>query len=445
MNQQFPVITVSEYNTLLNNLVSGCEVIVEGEIAALKIWENKYVYITLQDSTSTAQVFGSVRGLNNVNILETGMNIRVYGRPNVHERTGKLSLYAHDIALCGEGALKIAFKKLYDSLTREGLFAEERKRALPRFPERIGLITARDSQAFKDVIKILKQRFGAFTIYFTPVQVQGIGAPVEIVNAFSWFNHHTELNLDLLLLCRGGGSLEDLQTFNSEEVARAVFGSIFPVVSGVGHEGDITLADLASDLRASTPSNAAELISRDRRNVTQSLSASYKIMKHALDAKVTVYKEALHKKKDLMTLSLENSLHIQKKNFSMMQRLFFSYDSGKIVVDYHNMFQNNARRLLAALSSQMSRRHTTLLMTKRLFYSFNIQNVLDRGFSLVQDSNGKIVRNVSMLRINQRVKTQLAQGSFTSLIDNTTSNGSIINNLSSYSNDTNIRAETKKL
>lgn len=259
MNQ---VLTVSQFLEALNETMAFAfpEVVVQGEVSSFKVNQGKWVFFDVKDSESTLGCFMTLYQLKTP--LEDGMQVRVIGTPKL-TKWGKFSFTVKRVELAGEGALKRAFLLLQKKLGEEGLFAPERKRSLPQYPKTIGLVASAQSAAYADFIKILGQRWGGLTIQLADVQVQGAAAPAQVVNAIRHFNEAAE-PVDVVVVIRGGGSLEDLQAFNTEEVARAVAGSRIPTIVGVGHEVDVSLADMAADVRAATPTDAARIVVPDR-------------------------------------------------------------------------------------------------------------------------------------------------------------------------------------
>ncbi|HTM68337.1 MAG TPA: exodeoxyribonuclease VII large subunit [Candidatus Binatia bacterium] len=279
------VFSVSQFveflNTALATAVFPEGVVIEGEVVEYRVSQQKWIWFKLKDESAVAECFATVWQLRQP--LEDGMMVRAYGVPKVHPKSGKFSVTIERVELVGEGALRRAFELMRRKLEAEGLFDLGRKRAIPRFPERIGLIASKESAAYGDFMRILKNRWGGMEIKLIDVAVQGRDAVAEITAAFRWFNDNSRA-VDVLVLTRGGGSMEDLQAFNSEEVARAVFSSAVPVVVGVGHERDETLADYAADVRASTPTNAAERLVPDRREVLSRLEGAVRGMDSSMRA-----------------------------------------------------------------------------------------------------------------------------------------------------------------
>jgi len=264
-----PVLAVSDFVALVNQAFEMAfpQVVVVGELSNFKVSKNRWVYFDLKDDESSVRCFGTVYMLPGP--LEDGMLVEVRGAPRMHKQFG-FSFNMQSIRPVGEGALRKAAELLQAKLAAEGLFDPERKRALPYPPQRIGLITSGESAAYADFIKVLQARWGGMEIQLADVQVQGERAPRQLVAAMQWFNEQADPP-DVLAMVRGGGSADDLAAFSVESVVRAVAASRVPTLVAIGHEIDISLAELAADQRASTPSNAAELLVPDRREVLERL------------------------------------------------------------------------------------------------------------------------------------------------------------------------------
>jgi len=260
---------VSDFVALLNQTLEFAypSVTILGELANLRVSKNRWIYFDLKDELATVKFFGTVYQLPGP--LEEGMLLKVRGQPRLHNLYG-FSVNVLSIQPAGEGTIKRAAELLRAKLTAEGLFDSERKRPLPFPPRRVGLITSKQSAAYADFIKIINARWHGLTVELLNVQVQGASAPGQIVAALAQFNAEAEPP-DVVVLIRGGGSPEDLAAFSSEQVTRAVAASRVPTLVAIGHEVDVSLAELAADQRASTPSNAAELLVPDRRAVKADL------------------------------------------------------------------------------------------------------------------------------------------------------------------------------
>lgn len=285
------VLEVSDFVALANQTLEYAFplVTIHGELANFRVSKNKWVYFDLKDDNATVRFFGTVFQLGGP--LEDGMVLRVRGTPRLHPLYG-FSITVSSIRPEGEGTIKRAAELLQAQLTKEGLFDPARKRYLPYPPTRIGLITSTESAAYADFTKILNARWQGIEIECVDVQVQGEAAPGQITRALEYLNQLSELP-DVIVLTRGGGSAEDLYAFSTEEVTRAVAASRVPTLVAIGHEIDLSLAELAADRRASTPSNAAELLVPDKRDIAQQLRANRQQLEVAVEATIRAERQTL--------------------------------------------------------------------------------------------------------------------------------------------------------
>ena len=359
------VLQVNEFLTLINETlrlnIPADQFVVEGEVSDYRVSQQKWISFDLKDEEADAvlKCFATVWQLKTP--LEDGMRVRVAGYPKIYERFGTFKMNVTSAAPVGEGALRRAYELLKKKLHEEGLFDPERKRSLPRFPNKIGLITSRDAAAFGDFVRILNNRWSGVAVEHAHVHVQGREAVGEILEAFAYFDALPVAERpDVIVLTRGGGGLEDLHAFNDEEVARAVFRSKVPVVCAVGHERDESLCDYVADVRASTPSNAAERIVPDRREVGYEIemmsSRVIDLMQNELDTRSSV---------------IEN----------LMQRT-----------------ESWLGRLREGLEYQV-----------RILKSLDPQQVLARGYSIVTKA-GKIVKDATKLDAGDQINVQLSKG-----------------------------------
>ena len=386
------VLSVSEFNELINVYLSTMgEVNVKGEISQFRISQNKWIFLTIKDNAATVEVFGTIYNISNHRELEEGMVVQIIGTPRLYQKSGRFSIFANQISPSGTGALALAFEKLKQRLEKEGLFDPNRKRQLPEFPERIGLITAKDSRAYSDFAKILLERMGGLKIYFYPVSVQGADSTQSIIRAFTYFNQNN-LNLDLLVLTRGGGNLEDLVSFNDEAVVRAVFTSKIATVCAVGHEEDISLSDLAADLRASTPSNAAELIVRQRSELLTHIQSQARLIELGLNDIISESKRRVFQS----ISQLKN--HVDQYLFRMQ----------KHIVNFTNQYANFKHKLV--LKSQQLE---TLI---RILQNLDYRNLLAKGYSIAYTKDKKILRSKSQLKSNENMYTIVADGKIHSTV-----------------------------
>jgi len=280
-NNELPVLGVSDFVAVLNQTLEYAypSVIIQGELANFRVSKNRWVYFDLKDEFSSVKFFGTIYQLPGP--LENGLLLQVRGQPRLHQQYG-FSVNVQFMQPVGEGSLRRAAALLEAKLTAEGLFDPARKRLLPYPPRRIGLITSSESAAYADFIKIMKERWAGIEIELADVQVQGELAHQQIVGALEYFNSHAEA-VDVIVITRGGGSAEDLAAFSTESVTRAVAASRIPTLVAIGHEVDLSLAELAADQRASTPSNAAQLLVPDKLHVLPQLQQARKQLGDHLD------------------------------------------------------------------------------------------------------------------------------------------------------------------
>jgi exodeoxyribonuclease VII large subunit len=294
----------------------------EGELSNFKVAKNRWVYFDLKDEEASVRFFGTVYSLPGP--LEDGMTVRVIGSPKLHPRFG-FSVNFQSILPVGEGELKKAADLVLKKLQAEGLFASERKRALPYMPQKIGLITASDSAAAADFNKILNERWGGVEILLVDVYVQGEQSPMQIVQAIEQLNQSSEVP-EVLVITRGGGSAEDLSAFNDERVVRAIASSRIPTLVAIGHEVDTSLAELAADQRASTPTNAAQILVPDKKheqivlqNVISSLEQSLKSIHKTLVQNLKTDQEYINR-------YIKNIFKAEKERLETNQKLIKLFD-----------------------------------------------------------------------------------------------------------------------
>jgi exodeoxyribonuclease VII large subunit len=378
------------------------EVWIEGEVSNFTRHSSGHMYFTLKDEASqlACVVFRSVNQKIKF-ALSDGMQLICFGRISVYDRRGAYQLYVEQVEPKGVGALQLAFEQLKEKLAKEGLFDEERKRPIPYLPTRIGVVTSPTGAAIRDILEVTRRRFSNIEIVINPVKVQGKGAAGEIAHAIKEFNKlATSLfaprGIDVLIIGRGGGSLEDLWAFNEEVVARAICASRIPVISAVGHEIDYTIADLVADLRAPTPSAAAELVTP---------------RKEELEERIVVMAEQLRS-------LLLNKIGLWREKLTALQESY-------VLREPLNLFRQAKQRLDEFERSL--RRHTCVLLdAKKQALGFFIGKlealsplaVLERGYSITMNlPKGSIVKDAQALRKGDTIKSRLARGALISTIE----------------------------
>ncbi|HIR86376.1 MAG TPA: exodeoxyribonuclease VII large subunit [Candidatus Limivicinus faecipullorum] len=384
-------LSVSELNNLIKGLLeqepSLSNVCVRGELSNYKIYPSGHHYFTLKDSESSLRCVMFKSSAVKLRFRpENGMGVTVYGRVAVYPRDGAYQLYCSAIMPEGAGDLQVAFEQLKAQLASEGLFERSHKKPLPQFPKRIAIITSSAGAAVHDMIRILGHRWPMAQVVLLPVRVQGTEAPPEIAGAIRYANEFKVA--DLIITGRGGGSMEDLWAFNDERVARAIYDSGLPVISAVGHEPDVTIADYVADVRASTPSNAAEIAVPDWHEVQDALN-SYGIRAD----------QAMRKK----LLSLNERLE-SYKNKRVMTDPTAHIDNRRIELDHVR------DRLAAVEDRKLSRCRQSFVALTAALDAMSPLRVLSRGYAIAEKEDGSTVKSVDMLSPGDGFCLQLWDG-----------------------------------
>lgn len=385
------VLSVSQINFYIKSIIENDNrlqfVLVTGEISNLTVHRGSgHIYLTLKDSRS---VISAVMFAGNARRLkfrpENGMKIICRGRISLYEPSGRYQLYIEDMQPDGIGALTLAFEQLKEKLAVQGLFDNAHKKALPKFPKTIGVITSPTGAAVQDITNIIRRRFPVADIVLAPVLVQGENAPEQLVRAVNKFSESGIA--DVVIIGRGGGSAEDLWAFNDENLAHAVYNCKTPIISSVGHETDFTICDFVADVRASTPSAAAELSVPDR----QELLAYYKKQLQYLSA-------LMDKKLRSADLRLEN----QKRRLDY-------YAPEKIRARRYNHLILQSKRLSTAMENYISAKENNLAAYKKKLDALNPMNVLDRGYAIVE-KNDEIISSAKALSEGDNITVKFCDG-----------------------------------
>lgn len=406
------ILTVANYLKLVNEtlaIIPSEQIVIVGEIVDYRMSQGKWINFDLKDEKEEAKIscFATIYGVQTP--LESGMKVQVVGTPKVYERFGKFSLSVERVELVGEGALAKAYALLKKKLETEGLFDTSRKREIPRFPERIGLITSSEAAAYGDFLRIINNRWGGVEIIHTPVHVQGQYAVPEILDAFERFEQLPQSERpDVLVLTRGGGSLEDLHAFNDERVARAVFSCSVPVVCGVGHERDESLCDFVADVRASTPSNAAERVVPNREELLREIQMNTSRVADVLQREVERRLRSVDHATSVLERYVERKVHNLHVTVERFGHAFERFRLSLLATRRHIEHAENTISKTFLHKFQQSKQAIVSLV--RLFESFDTQKVLDRGFSIVR-SGKRIIHSAEELDLGGRFQVQLAQGS----------------------------------
>ena len=415
LNTSGYVFSVSDFLVYINTILSGEEVFIKGEAGDISTFRENLTFFQLKDEYGVLNCWFPTAHKYHWNVeLSSGIEVVVKVRPQVSPKSGRFGLRVLEMRLSGVGALAAAFKKLKTSLETEGLFDPARKRPLPFLPRAIGLITGENSAAYSDFIKVLRARMGGITIHFAPVRVQGVGSVKEICGAIKYMNQ--VLALDIIVLTRGGGSMEDLQSFNSEEVTRAVFSSRLPVLVAVGHEKDWSLAELASDKRASTPSNAAELVTPNREELLSDIYGFTRFIEHALSGILA------NKKRAAYTAVMRAGSHIAHRiehGRQIIARLPIFADQYIRIIFERKEAVNRARsQCLLHTEKWYTLNRNRFLECYKLVRSYSPKNTLKRGYSIVKTKD-KLLRSASEVAPGDEILVYPYEGVITGEVKDT--------------------------
>ena len=360
---------------------------IRGELSNYKVYPSGHHYFTIKDETGAMKcVMFKSAALRLRFRPENGMKVIAMGSVTVYVRDGVYQLYCTGMVLDGIGDLYAAFEQLKSKLAAQGLFDPAHKKPLPKFPGTIGIVTSSAGAAIHDMLRILRKRYPLPQVKLLPVRVQGVEAPVEIAGAIAYANHHKLA--DLLIVGRGGGSIEDLWAFNDELVARAIYDSKIPVISAVGHEPDVTISDFVADLRAATPSNAAELAVPDHDALRQTLDEMQNAMALAVQAKVR-----------RAAAGLENLA-----NRPVLKSPLASFESRKKALE---LLEN---RLISAQSGNIAKKRQRFVAQVSKLDAMSPLKVLTRGYALVAKADGKLVRSVADVEPKEPIAVRVSDG-----------------------------------
>lgn len=453
MSQKEKIFSVSEFISFLNSVLRPQKVTIQGEIGEKIDKYERYSFFSLLDKKTKVPLrcflWQNVLTASNIE-LKAGDEVKLFGYPEIFEKRGNFSFQVRNISLIGEGRLKEAFEKLKKKLAAQGFFAPERKKQIPRFPEKIGLIT---SKSGRGALPDFRKHIGEYgvKIYFYDVRVEGLHAMDEITKAIRCFNENLP-DLDVLVLVRGGGSWESLQPFNSEPVAKSILSSKIPVICGVGHEADKTIAGFTSDLDVSTPTDAGKVISENWKKASENIPKFEKnfsyfikqsikeakeknlsfvsVLNSALNGATQKYKEALSIYKGSLIASLKNEINAKSQKISVfserldlnfkgyfqnfqvlieglinkdfiIKRLLNQYR--KKVAESQLFFQQKVVSWKATVNRQLNQQEEKLRLSSPILK-------LKQGYTITKDSSGKIIKNLSQIAVGQIIKTQIHKG-----------------------------------
>ena len=385
-------VRVSQLNSYIKRILQSDPILgnisVIGEISNLKFHSSGHVYFSLKDEDSKVSCFLPAGNVGRIGFqLKEGIEVTAHGYIYLYERGGSYSINIRDMESAGQGDLAAAFEKLKLKLQQEGLFSQEKKKPIPVFPYKVAVVTSPTGAAVRDILKIIKQKNDVVDIMVYPVLVQGPAAPEEIVHAITDINeNHTDV--DVIITGRGGGSAEELWAFNDENVARSIYASNIPVISAVGHETDFTIADFVADLRAETPTAAAERAVPDTRELREYIDSIYSENRR----------------------NLKMLLEDRKKHLQLLDPKAFGRDLQSRVAMDHMRIENIMDDMTDNIQSMIRDKKYRLMLLKETLDGADPKAILKKGYSVITDENGVIVRDVSSLEQDQLINIEAAVG-----------------------------------
>jgi exodeoxyribonuclease VII large subunit len=415
------------------------DVLVEGEISNCRPAASGHLYLTLKDGDAQLPI---VLFRNRAQLLrfrpEDGLAVLARGRISIYEPRGQLQLIAESLEPLGAGALQLAFEQLKSRLLAEGLFDAARKRPLPAFPHCVGVITSTAGAVLHDIIKITRRRHARLNLLVYPAQVQGPGSAASVIAGIDWFNANPD-KVDLILIARGGGALEDLAGFNDEGLARAIAASALPVVSAVGHETDFTIADFVADLRAPTPSAAAELITAAQHQIEDRIAAldarvfraaRYHLVlarQRVTTVSITAMRAQLEsllgrriQRLDDLSFRLQTSafrrIRVRSTQISQLTARLAQHNPAARLAQTRRCLDRAGESLRRLAQTTLTAHSMRLARAATRLHALSPLAVLDRGYALVFDSDGKLLRDANAVQPGDSIRARLAHGSITAKV-----------------------------
>ena len=405
---------------------------VEGEISNFRAPDSGHLYFTLKDGNAQIRVvmFRSAARLLRFRPAD-GLQVVVRGRVTVYEDRGELQISAEHIEPKGAGSLQLAFEQLKSKLEAEGLFAAERKKPIPSLPSRIGIVTSAQAAALRDILNILQRRHHSVNVLIFPAQVQGDAASLEVAAGVRFFNKHD--NVDVIIVARGGGSAEDLSAFNDEALARAIVASEIPVISAVGHETDFTIADFVADLRAPTPSAAAELVIRSLQEIEDHADALHERLSRAMRYRLLMGRQHLtelaqhgafarmmelirqrqQKLDDLthrMELAERQLLEQLLRRWERISAAVRHYDLRLVLTGMRKQIESGTAALVAIMRNVLLQHRVRSERLQTALESLSPLAILDRGYALVFDPQGNLLKDARTVKAGDEISARLAHG-----------------------------------
>lgn len=411
---QRKIYTVSELTAEVRDLLERrfIDIWVEGEISNFKSSAAGHLYFTLKDNHAQ---LASVCFRNAARLLrfrpENGKVFRARGRLTTYEARGEYQLIVEVLEPAGLGALQLAFQQLKEKLEREGLFRPERKRPIPALPSKVGIVTSPGSAALRDFLTVLKRRHNAVDVLIYPAEVQGAGASLQVMDGIDYLSRYSDV--DVIVVARGGGSMEDLWPFNEERVARAIVRSKKPVISAVGHEVDFTICDFVADLRAPTPSAAAEIVTQSKDQLTQRVHQMENRLQSAMRYRLSALKHFLASKVGSRGFVVAEAQlrRLTQRTDDLTFRLEQVGRSGALVRARAHRIEVCMHRLENGVQQALKRSHQAFARIAHTLEALSPLSVLERGYSVCLTPDGRVVRSAEDVDVGSDVRVRLHKGS----------------------------------
>ncbi len=384
-------LTVSALNNYMKKMIDADFILsnlnIKGEISNFKMHSSGHLYFSLKDEGSKINCIMFRTNAANLNFVpKDGESVVVKGRVSVYEKDGAYQLYCTEMKQEGIGRLYVAFQEMKNKLEKQGLFDIAHKRPIPKYPQRIGIITSPTGAAVRDIINVATRRNKAVDLVLYPALVQGENASEDIIKGLATLNSMKDI--DVIILARGGGSIEELWAFNNEKLAYAVYSSKKPVITGVGHETDFTIVDFVSDMRAPTPSAAAEIA-----------VPSFMILSDTIEN----YKRHL-------SISINNNLRDVNNRIGMLNKTIEAHSPMNYIANQYNHIDNLQNRLLTGINSKLQLKKERLSRLNAVIDAHNPLKVLNKGYAVIQQTDGKLITQIEQLQNNNEVHITIKEG-----------------------------------
>lgn len=385
-------LSVSNLNSYIKKIIDNDFILnnacIKGEISNFKYHSSGHMYFSLKDQSGRISCIMFKTSADTMTFMpKDGMNVIVKGKVSIYPRDGVYQIYCNEISPDGLGELYIQYQKLKDKLQKEGLFQDENKKPIPKFPKKIGVITSPTGAAIRDIINVAQRRNPSVSITIYPSLMQGINASAEIIKGINYFNK--QIDIDTIILARGGGSIEELWSFNDENIAYTIHNSNKPIITAIGHETDFTIADYVSDKRVATPSAGAEIAIPSMAEINNTIE-NFKIRLNN-NINKTFFKQ-------------NETISFYKKQIEILNPINY-------IVNQYNYIDNLKTRLSFNIDNKMSKQKQLLVKFNALLNAHNPLNILNKGYSLIQDVNNKTISQIEILKKSDIIKVTLKDGS----------------------------------